>query len=231
MSIGIGWADMLQRFPGIIASVIFASVLVVVSTTAAHAATCQFTGGFQTIHDLVPNVVGNCLDNEYYTSAGNGYQHTTGPTGKGGLLVWNKATNIASYTDGYRTWVLGPFGLQERLNSQRFPWETTSTTPAPRPVPSRNWAGYEASTGTFTAVHGSWTVPTPVAGSTPGGMSTWVGIGGTTNPDLIQTGTDEALTTTGRVIASAWIETLPQPAQTISLAVSPGDSITASVTQ
>ena len=40
-----------------------------------------------------------------------------------GLLVWQKDTNHTSFTDGYRTWVSGPLGLQQRLNTERFDWE------------------------------------------------------------------------------------------------------------
>src|SRR5439155_10452091 len=39
------------------------------------------------------------------------------------LLVWRKADNFTAFTDGYRTWVQGPFGLQKRLNTERFAWE------------------------------------------------------------------------------------------------------------
>src|SRR6185312_1742852 len=31
------------------------------------------------------------------------------------------------FTDGARTWVAGPFGLQTRLNTQRFDWEAQET--------------------------------------------------------------------------------------------------------
>jgi len=39
------------------------------------------------------------------------------------------AYNVTAFTDGYRTWVNGPFGIEERLNSQRFPWEAGSGAP------------------------------------------------------------------------------------------------------
>src|SRR5262249_21138217 len=31
--------------------------------------------------------------------------------------------NFTAFTDGARTWVNGPFGLQQRLNTERFDWE------------------------------------------------------------------------------------------------------------
>jgi len=39
------------------------------------------------------------------------------------LLVWRKLDNWTTFTDGFHTWVNGPYGLQERLNDQRFGWE------------------------------------------------------------------------------------------------------------
>lgn len=209
---------------GIIASVVLAFFFVAVSAATAQAATCQFTGGFRTLHDQMPNVVGNCVDNEYYNANGNGYQHTTGPTGKGGLLVWAKADNRVSFTDGFRTWVAGPYGIEERLNTQRFPWELSAEA-----AHSRNWAGYMATNGMYRSVRGTWVVPALGASGTGGVVGMWVGIGGVTSSDLIQAGTNEEVTASGRLLANAWIETLPQAARTIPLAVSPGNSVTASV--
>ncbi len=115
---------------------------------------------------------------------------------------------------------------------------TSPTLPArPRPgsVPgaeqSTNWSGYVATGGTFTAVSGTWTVP-QVSGTKPGaGDATWVGIGGERSRDLIQAGTDATVLGAGRVRFSAWIETLPQAAQTVPLTVGPGDTVTVSLTQ
>ncbi len=85
----------------------------------ARAENCQFVLGFATLHDLIPQIVGQCLENEHHNPTnGDGLQMTTN-----GLLVWRKADNFTAFTDGYRTWVNGPFGLQMRLNSQRFFWE------------------------------------------------------------------------------------------------------------
>jgi hypothetical protein len=101
-------------------------------TEPAQAASCTFVGGFLTLHRLLPKVVGSCLDNARYGPlSGDAFQDTTGSTGQGGLLVWRKATNVAAFTDGYRTWLIGPAGLKARLNTQRFPWEQSRTTSAP----------------------------------------------------------------------------------------------------
>ena len=94
---------------------------------------------------------------------------------------------------------------------------------------SGNWSGYNASGGTFTAVSGSWTVPQVGAG-TSGADATWVGIGGVTSRDLIQAGT-QAVVQSGRVIYSAWWETLPQTSHPVPLNVSAGDKVSVSITQ
>jgi hypothetical protein len=87
---------------------------------AQAAAPCQFTLGFKTLADALPETIGQCTDNVAYSPAnGDALQHATG-----GLLVWRKAENNTAFTDGYRTWVNGPNGIEQRLNTERFPWET-----------------------------------------------------------------------------------------------------------
>ena len=80
---------------------------------------CQYVLGFATLRALIPAVVGLCLEDEYFDpTSGDSLQHTTN-----GLLVWRKLDNWTAFTDGYHTWVNGPYGVQERLNDQRFCWE------------------------------------------------------------------------------------------------------------
>jgi len=81
---------------------------------------CQFTLGFASLRQASGEaVVGACLANERFNVAnGNAEQPTTN-----GLLVWRKSDNWTAFTDGYRTWINGPVGLQTRLNTQRFSWE------------------------------------------------------------------------------------------------------------
>jgi glucose/arabinose dehydrogenase len=86
--------------------------------THASAAGCQFVLGFKTLHDALPTVVGDCLDDQASAANGDALQHTSN-----GLLVWRKADNFTAFTDGFRSWVNGPFGIQQRLNTERFPWE------------------------------------------------------------------------------------------------------------
>jgi hypothetical protein len=97
---------------------------------------CAFRLGFKTLHDLIPSVVGSCVENETHNPQnGDGLQHTSR-----GLLVWRKDDNWTAFTDGYRTWLNGPNGLQNRLNTERFAWEggggTVAAPAAPRPPQS-----------------------------------------------------------------------------------------------
>ena len=87
--------------------------------TAAAAADCKFVLGFKALHAMIPDTVGACLENEqHHPGKGVTLQRT-----KNGLLVWQKASNHTAFTDGHRTWVSGPLGLQQRLNTERFDWE------------------------------------------------------------------------------------------------------------
>lgn len=80
---------------------------------------CAFTLGFKALRDQIPGVVGACLEDVHHNPAnGDGLQRTAG-----GLLVWRKADNFTAFTDGHRSWVNGPYGVQARLNSERFAWE------------------------------------------------------------------------------------------------------------
>lgn len=138
--VGNNWKTKITLW--IVSALLAAAVLPVASVQAAPAAQtdCQFVLGFATLRNLVgPQIVGTCLENEHFNPAnGNAEQRTTG-----GLLVWRKADNWTAFTDGYRTWINGPSGLQQRLNNQRFPWEadagapgTTSIGPAGAPDPT-----------------------------------------------------------------------------------------------
>jgi hypothetical protein len=97
------------------------------------APSCQFQLGFASLASEIPQQVGSCVDNEAHNPInGDALQHTT----TGGLLVWRKADNWTAFTDGYHTWINGPNGLQERLNTDRFPWEAPApASPAPATSP------------------------------------------------------------------------------------------------
>jgi len=80
---------------------------------------CSFVLGFKAIHELIPEVVGMCLEDQRTNPEnGDAFQQTTN-----GLLVWHRADNVTAFTDGSTTWVNGPNGLQARPSGERFPWE------------------------------------------------------------------------------------------------------------
>ena len=101
---------------------------------------------------------------------------------------------------------------------------------------SLNWSGYLAQSqntsvqNNYTNITGTWVVPSVSANTSGTADATWVGIGGVTSHDLIQAGT-QAIVQNGTVTYNAWVETLPGYAQTISLGVTSGDSITTTLTQ
>jgi hypothetical protein len=96
---------------------------------------------------------------------------------------------------------------------------------------SYNWAGYQATGGTFTGVSGTWTVPSVPSANTTEADATWVGIGGVTSHDLIQAGTQALINGSGAPAYQAWYEILPNTTQQVPLTVSPGDSMTASIAE
>jgi hypothetical protein len=105
-----------------------------VPAPARAQAACGFRLGFAALRELAgADLVGDCLEDEHANPQnGDALQRTTR-----GLLVWRKLDNFTAFTDGERTWVNGPFGLQERRNTERFDWEAVpAPTPAPPPTPS-----------------------------------------------------------------------------------------------
>lgn len=103
------------------------------------------------------------------------------------------------------------------------------------PVVSSGWAGYVAGGRghlKFQDVSASWRQPH--ASCTPGSPAfsgIWVGLGGfkPTSNSVEQIGTELNCGASGRVTSRAWYELDPKPAHPISLRVSPGDLIRASV--
>jgi hypothetical protein len=80
---------------------------------------CKYTLGFQPQHDTIPDIVGNCTSPlNFNPDNGDALQLS-----ENGMLVWRKVDNFTAFTNGYQTWLMGPFGLQTRLNTELFPWE------------------------------------------------------------------------------------------------------------
>lgn len=111
---------------------------------------------------------------------------------------------------------------------------------------SSNWFGYNQGMlergKQFHAVAGDWRVPraTQHVRGRAEASSTWIGIGGgcvdarcnVGDSTLIQTGTEQDVSRSGKASYSAWWEVIPGPAITISkFRVRPGDHMHASVAE
>ncbi len=81
----------------------------------------RFVLGFATMANMIPSIVGLPIENEHPDAFGNETQATTN-----GLLVWHKVGNYMTFTNGSKTWVLGPNGLQVRSNDQLFGFEISA---------------------------------------------------------------------------------------------------------
>ncbi|MFB5188968.1 G1 family glutamic endopeptidase [Alicyclobacillus fastidiosus] len=92
-----------------------------------------------------------------------------------------------------------------------------------------NWSGYAVTGSTYNDITGDWVVPTVSATSKSTYSSTWIGIDGFNNSDLIQTGTEQDYVN-GKAQYDAWWEILPAAETVITtMAVYPGDHMTAHI--
>ncbi|MXW28976.1 MAG: hypothetical protein F4Z80_08950 [Chloroflexi bacterium] len=80
---------------------------------------CSFQLGFKALRDLIPDVVGECLENEHHDPETGLTQQAT----SNGLLTWRKADNWTGFFDRRHTWVRGPAGVRQWPNDEYFPWE------------------------------------------------------------------------------------------------------------
>ena len=111
---------------------------------------------------------------------------------------------------------------------------------------SSNWFGYnqgalESGESLFHTITATWTVPT--ASQHRRGQSEdssdWIGIGGgcvnsgcaVSDSTLIQTGTEQDVSSSGTPSYDAWWEIIPGPSMSIHMTVRPGDRIRASITE
>ncbi|KAH9836726.1 peptidase A4 family-domain-containing protein [Rhodofomes roseus] len=144
------------------------------------------------------------------------------------------------------TAVAAPSRLAQRVAARRSGTHLTRplqvvdssfTSNSSHPQYSSNWAGavYDSyPSGSFTAVTGTFTVPTPSAGSGSNdsySASAWVGIDGDTcSTAILQTGVDFT-TSGGSVSYDAWYEWYPDYAYDFSgISFSAGDVVTVTVT-
>ena len=102
-------------------------------------------------------------------------------------------------------------------------------------VQTQNWSGYMATPGPYTAVSGTFTVPSLSTGTTGQEMLTeWVGVDGCHNSSLIQAGVTEIPDpgTPEGFDLYAWWEVLPAANQPITtVTVSPGDEVSVAIGQ
>jgi hypothetical protein len=99
-------------------------------------------------------------------------------------------------------------------------------------VQSASWAGYYLSgaAGAYSSVSASFTVPTAKCTSTGSQYAAfWVGLDGVTSASVEQTGIEaDCISDTASYFG--WYELYPAPPVDFSNAISPGDSMSASVT-
>jgi hypothetical protein len=110
---------------------------------------------------------------------------------------------------------------------------------------SSNWFGYnqgslEQGGKLFNSITGDWTVPTATQHTNGQDefSSDWIGIGGgcidagctVGDGTLIQTGTEQDVSG-GKATYSAWWEVIPAPSISVSMTVSPGDHMHASIAE
>ncbi|MDR3585789.1 MAG: G1 family endopeptidase [Desulfosporosinus sp.] len=95
---------------------------------------------------------------------------------------------------------------------------------------SENWAGYidtPSSGSGYASVSGSWIVPNISTSQQTAAAAQWIGLGGSSSPDLLQMGTSEQLEN-GQLVTELFWEQLPDLAQTV-MTVPIGSTINASI--
>ncbi|MHB1526773.1 MAG: G1 family glutamic endopeptidase [Candidatus Dormibacteria bacterium] len=191
------------------------------------------------------------------SAATAGVAYSTTLAASGGTAPYSWAITSGSLPSGLTLSVGGSItGIPSAAGTASFGVQATdSTTPtaetataqlslsvasaATSTVQSPNWSGYVAGNGPYTAVQGTFNVPSIYASSTNTDTAEWVGIDGYphTNTSLIQAGIDEpydASTNTYQI--RAWWEILPAyptmvliPA--VDMSVATGDSIAVTIGQ
>jgi hypothetical protein len=96
-------------------------------------------------------------------------------------------------------------------------------------VTSSSWAGYAASSSTYTSVTATWVQPKiTCSGGASSSASFWVGLDGLSSDTVEQVGT-EADCVSGSAVYVGWYELYPENPVTLTQKLSPGDSVTATV--
>jgi Peptidase A4 family len=162
----------------------------------------------------------------------------------GGLIILNrspiatsKQINGATSTTSAQTANLSPVVIPSNKSSV-FGLRPSVTTFSPNGTlasnyDSSNWSGYMANGSNFTGIAAQWTVPEVISNNqTKSGDATWIGIGGITSNDLIQIGTQNTISSAGKVSSSAFYEILPAaPRKIDDISIIPGTLVAASIKQ
>lgn len=99
---------------------------------------------------------------------------------------------------------------------------------------SDNWSGYVASptSGTVSAVRGTFKVPSVRHASAGSTVSQWVGIGGWGDPTLVQAGVNVVPVSQAATLVEPWWEVVPGPQHLATgVMTRPGDTVTVELSQ
>lgn len=110
----------LLRSVGICCALLFAVLPYGAASVLGQPADCEFTLGFASMRDLLgTTVVGDCVENERFLAGnGNSEQRTTN-----GVLSFSALDGFVRFNNQASTWIVGPDGLVQRPNTERFEWE------------------------------------------------------------------------------------------------------------
>lgn len=139
-----------------------------------------------------------------------------------GIAVRSLTTSNGSYSVSTSSFTTSPSPSNNNGSGASEPTSDTTT----------NWAGYVSTGESYSAVSGSWKVPTVTpADDSLSADATWIGIGGDTSNDLIQIGTQN-MVESGQVTTGTFYERLPDTSETVpGVNVNAGDAITASINE
>ncbi len=208
-------------------------------------------GGLSVTTTTLPGVVAGQTYSAQLAAAGGTSPYSW--TVVGGALPSGLAMSAAGTISGtVDPGLSGTSGFTVQVTDSSVPYPqratadfTVTTTSAPASpsltqVPfsqgqSQNWSGYVATAGPYTAVTGTFNVPSLSPGTPDQDMvSEWVGIDGSDNGSLIQAGVTEVPEPydSGVFDVFAWWEVLPFSSQPVAtMTVSAGDEVTVAIAQ
>ena len=120
----------MSRPPWLLALALFALLLPtqLLANSAQAQAACTFKLGFKDLHDQIPQIVGNCLENERRNPEnGNTEQRTSG-----GLLVYRQSDNWTAFTNGGRPGSTAPTASRAEPIARAFPGSRAASCRRPQ---------------------------------------------------------------------------------------------------